>query len=378
MIDIHRLWQRWSRAYWLGTCCLFLGIGSSSNASDFGYSININFSASQQPIRGEAGQFGDTVWNNFSTPSQQIGQPLLIDGFDKPANSRATISWESPGFARTGKITATRPGDRELMSGYLQSPSKINLRNLNLAVPPNEDPITAHLLLYTFGEREGQVGTYRVGNQVQTRVDTSAFEEFEIGKNVLLFRNIDLSNLDILTDGFAPLNAMSLVYCRSGDFNNDGKIDVDDLNSLSEAVKHGPAKNSWDVNFDSKLDYNDIMSWIKCSKGTCVGDVNLDGIFDSTDLVILFQSGLYETGQDATWVQGDWNGDCRFDSADLLLAFQEGCYEGDRAFARGSTTTVAVPEPTTAGVGLLVLWGLLPAWRRRLRPSSRSDLRMDA
>lgn len=357
------------RKAWLIACLGLWFTGAAVvgpvDASDFGYTLNIKFSASQQAITDEAGKFGDRIWNVFSNPNQQNGVTLLVDGFEKPANSRALVSWESSGISRTSKITTERPGDRQLMQSYLNSPSKINLRNLQLVVPPNEDPITAHLLLYTFGEREGQVGTYRVGNQVQTRRDTSSFEEFEIGKNVLLFKNVDLANLDIQTEGFAPMNAMSLVYCRSGDFNGDGNIDISDLNALSDAVKHGPTKNSWDVNFDLKLDFNDVMSWIKCSKGTCIGDVNLDGIFDSTDLVLLFQTGLYETGADATWVQGDWNGDCRFDSTDLLVAFQEGCYEGERAFAKAPIATAAVPEPSIGSLWF-VAGGAL-ALRRRHR-----------
>lgn len=353
-------------ARWLGAGLVIAASTSIVAASDFGYTVNIKFAASQQAITDEAGKFGDRIWNVFSTASQPNGASLLVDGFEKPANSRALISWDSPGVSRTSKITSTRPGDRQLMASYLNSPAKLNLRNLGLVVPPNEDPITAHLLLYTFGEREGQVGTYRVGNQVQTRRDTSSFSDFKIGENVLLFKDVDLNNLVIQTEGFAPLNAMSLVYCRSGDFNGDGNIDVDDLNKLSDAVKHGPTKNSLDVNFDLKVDYSDVMSWIKCSKGTCIGDVNLDGVFDSSDLVLLFQNGLYETGEDATWVQGDWNGDCRFDSADLLIAFQEGCYEGERAFAQAPEATVTIPEPSGGLLGLVV-GGLLAARRRFTR-----------
>ena len=58
------------------------------------------------------------------------------------------------------------------------------------------------------------------------------------------------------------------------------------------------------------------------------GDSNRDGVFNSTDLVLVFQSGKYEDGIDdnATFEEGDWNGDGDFDSADLVLAFSEGRY----------------------------------------------------
>ena len=56
------------------------------------------------------------------------------------------------------------------------------------------------------------------------------------------------------------------------------------------------------------------------------GDANLDGLFNSTDLVQVFQAGKYETSQAADWNQGDWNGDGRFDSQDLIATFQRGTY----------------------------------------------------
>jgi hypothetical protein len=70
-----------------------------------------------------------------------------------------------------------------------------------------------------------------------------------------------------------------------------------------------------------------------------VGDSNLDRVFDSSDLVQVFQAGRYETpaADDATWAQGDWNGDRDFDSSDLVMAFQSGMYE------------VAAPPASAAG-----------------------------
>lgn len=59
------------------------------------------------------------------------------------------------------------------------------------------------------------------------------------------------------------------------------------------------------------------------------GDANGDRIFNSDDLVALFQSGLYEDGvaNNATFEAGDWNGDGEFTSADFVLAFQYGFFE---------------------------------------------------
>jgi hypothetical protein len=63
--------------------------------------------------------------------------------------------------------------------------------------------------------------------------------------------------------------------------------------------------------------------------GGLPGDSNRDGVFDSTDLVQVFQAGQYEDGVlgNSTWSSGDWNGDGEFDSQDLVFAFQAGSYQ---------------------------------------------------
>ena len=59
---------------------------------------------------------------------------------------------------------------------------------------------------------------------------------------------------------------------------------------------------------------------------TSIGDSDLNGVFDSNDLVQAFTSNLYEQGRhdDAKWSNGDWNCDGRIDSNDIITAFQRG------------------------------------------------------
>lgn len=59
------------------------------------------------------------------------------------------------------------------------------------------------------------------------------------------------------------------------------------------------------------------------------GDANLDGNFDSADLIQIFQSGQYEDEvvENSTWETGDFDGDLEFTTSDLILAFQEGIYK---------------------------------------------------
>ena len=71
-----------------------------------------------------------------------------------------------------------------------------------------------------------------------------------------------------------------------------------------------------------------------------IGDANLDGVFNSSDLVQVFEVGEYEDNivGNSTFQDGDWNCDGEFDSNDLVLAFQAGHYVAD---ARPSSSLVA-------------------------------------
>ena len=131
-----------------------------------------------------------------------------------------------------------------------------------------------------------------MNDRERDRIDSPVFDgKFTQGiqGNTLIFKDLVDPVLVIDTDRFGPINAMSLIYCRPGDFDGDGIVDVTDLKKLNEAFKAGSNELTFDVNFDLTVDFKDVLSWIKCSKGTCIGDVNLDGVFDSSDLIELFQ-----------------------------------------------------------------------------------------
>lgn len=57
-----------------------------------------------------------------------------------------------------------------------------------------------------------------------------------------------------------------------------------------------------------------------------IGDANLDGQFDSVDIVEVLQAGKYDMDELAGWSQGDWNSDMRFDRLDIVAALQDGGY----------------------------------------------------
>ena len=121
------------------------------------------------------------------------------------------------------------------------------------------------------------------------------------------------------------------------DFNDDGVVDAIDIDLLCAAIAVDPPNLRFDLTGDGSVNSQDHQQMIFGTLGTTYGDSNLDGIFDSSDLVAIFARGKYEDGisQNAGWADGDWNCDSEFDTNDLVLAFQQGGYINeavDRAF----------------------------------------------
>jgi hypothetical protein len=136
----------------------------------------------------------------------------------------------------------------------------------------------------------------------------------------------------------------------TGDFNSNGQLDAADIDALSSVVVAQTNDSRFDLNGDALVNQTDRQVWIADLKRTFVGDSNLDGVFNSTDFVAVFQAGQYEDSAagNSTWSTGDWNGDKEFSSADFVVAFQDGGFEkGPRA------AVAAVPEPSS------LLWCLL-------------------
>jgi hypothetical protein len=149
----------------------------------------------------------------------------------------------------------------------------------------------------------------------------------------------------------------------TGDFDGNGALEAADIDLLTNAVLAGSTDTQFDVNGDSSINGNDRLAWVNDLKMTYMGDSNLDGEFNSSDFVFVFQAGQYEDGVqgNSTWATGDWNGDLEFDSSDFVIAFQAGGFEqGPRA-----ATAASVPEPGSFSLIALGMLSLLGVARRR-------------
>jgi hypothetical protein len=125
-----------------------------------------------------------------------------------------------------------------------------------------------------------------------------------------------------------------------GDYNLNGSLDAADLDLQAEQMVSQSPDLAFDLTADGSVNFDDRLRWVNDLKDTWIGDSNLDGEFNSGDLVQTFVNGKYETGEAATWEQGDWNGDQVFGSGDLVAAFANGGFEQG---PRGGVA--AVPEP---------------------------------
>ena len=127
-----------------------------------------------------------------------------------------------------------------------------------------------------------------------------------------------------------------------GDFDNDGSLTAADIDLLTLEILSENPNPEFDLNSDALVDLKDRLFWIESIKQSFVGDSNLDGEFNSSDLIEVFQATEYEDGipLNSTWETGDWNGDREFDSSDFVRAFERGGYE------TGKRASVATPEPS--------------------------------
>lgn len=103
------------------------------------------------------------------------------------------------------------------------------------------------------------------------------------------------------------------------DLNGDGVIKSEDVRALFNGFPDSLLGTPEAVQL--------LLSDVRTSLGTIIGDSNRDCLVDTGDLQHVFVSGLFDTGENATFSEGDFNGDNRFDTSDLVTLFQTGFYE---------------------------------------------------
>jgi hypothetical protein len=140
----------------------------------------------------------------------------------------------------------------------------------------------------------------------------------------------------------------------SGDLNANGQIAPTDIDTLCRALRLGG--DAFDLTADRRFDSADLVYLVEGVLQSHFGDVDLDGLFNSDDLVRIFQLGEYEDmiAGNSTWADGDWNCDGEFSSDDLVIAFQRGGYTSDtRVQPRAAASRQAI-DRRWAGCALVI------------------------
>ena len=113
-----------------------------------------------------------------------------------------------------------------------------------------------------------------------------------------------------------------------GDVTLDGRVDVDDIDGVCQAVNDGRVDARFDLDKDGEITQADLQFLLSEIMDISPGDADLNGVFNSSDLVQIFRTAEYEdaVADNSTWSDGDWDCDRDFTSSDLVLAFRTGAY----------------------------------------------------
>ena len=132
-------------------------------------------------------------------------------------------------------------------------------------------------------------------------------------------QNVDFVDLDIDGDLDVVVDGTRWLTNERGVFSPPVTVRIaDGIDTLSNPF-------FGDFDEDGDIDVADRGVWYEQRP---IGDSNGDGVFDSADLVTVFQAGKYDhpLPGNATFQEGDWNADGSFDSSDFVFAFQIGSY----------------------------------------------------
>ena len=290
------------------------------------------------------GQGGATALRITGGDSTVVATGSLLMNPEQVSTSSTLIA-EITGTEHTPILVS---GDADVSNGTLKV-------ELNGYTPKADD---SWLLVQSGVELEG------ILDQIDSEIDAAGYEIPVHGFPVLLgevlgpFADTDFSaaslpaglSWDVSYTADSIFLSVTGTAGLLGDFNQDGVLDAADIDELTRQSASGDNNLNYDVNADNLVNDGDVTVWAKDLFKTWIGDANLDGEFNSGDLVVVLSAGDYETGNAAVWSSGDFNGDGLADSSDLVAALSDGGYE------LGPVAAVsAVPEPNTGVLLLLAL-----------------------
>ncbi|MFC1757904.1 choice-of-anchor Q domain-containing protein [Planctomycetota bacterium] len=164
-----------------------------------------------------------------------------------------------------------------------------------------------------------------------------------------------------------------------GDMNSDQTVDGVDVDQLCSALRTGEFNLPiQDLNYDRTINNDDVDTLLGRIMGTVRGDVNFDGIFNSTDFVQIFRVGEFEDSisNNSTYTEGDWNCDGDFTTRDFVLVFQLKSYTAAARKADHFTNQAAYAAARVTFDHIDVGYGSHYDSKRNSRRKSSSDDRL--
>ncbi len=141
-----------------------------------------------------------------------------------------------------------------------------------------------------------------------------------------------------------------------GDLNGDNIVDASDVDVVCGAIG-GPFMPSLDFDGSGTIDFQDVESFVQSTLGTAMGDANLDGRIDATDLN---RVGLHWLHTDNVgWGSGDFTCDGQVTASDLnriglnwLVGVPQAAARVPRApLAAAVMPAAAIPAASVPAVG---------------------------
>ncbi len=272
------------------------------------------------------------------------GSPLLVEQMDResllPATAPAIVfngdfelgaeltneipGWERHGGGGTGNLDG-------LGNNYLQLNDNDHVRTHNdLYLPPT---VTALEFDYWINNNDGLNSNDRLEISIGSEVIGSISLKDETGGFIRDYR------LPLPARLVGSVNTIQFRIGGSGDIQSAVRVDnvrlvegrptrLIDIDVIHDAIAADATDAIFDLNRDSAVDAADGAFLLDYCR-TLAGDANLDGRFDTTDLLAVFTAGRFENGETASWHDGDWNFDGLFDSNDLLDGLKQGGYESE-------------------------------------------------
>lgn len=291
------------------------------------------------------------------------------------------------------QIYWTDYGTDKIQRANLDGTNVVDLVTSGLGLPRGIDIDVANNRMY-WADRQTDVvqRSDLAGNQIETlheatpsraaphgvALDHQRGHVYWVDNGLVTIKRMNLDGSDVVTllDDSEPrllrpwqivLDLTTQAGCVPGDACEPFR-EVQRLDAITRDLATNPSDLSNDVNRDGQLTEADRQFMIRYAMNSLLGDANVDGYFDSSDLVTVFRAGQYEDAipSNSTWQTGDWNGDLEFSSRDIVSAFEKGNYEATR------TAAVQLPEPES--VPSLLLLATLLCLRRRVRSSDVENM----